>query len=71
MKQAGVGSDMLEIHDDVWKNITRPLGFDGGMRTLERTIEGVVRKVALQVVEGKIKEKMIITPENVKQFLPH
>jgi ATP-dependent Lon protease len=59
----------LTIEDSVWPKIARPLGFDAGIRTLERTIEGIVRKVAKMVVEGKIKE-VVITEANVKQYLP-
>jgi ATP-dependent Lon protease len=50
--------------------ITRPLGFDAGMRTLERTIQGVVRKVAKSIVEGK-GDKFRITTENIREFIPH
>jgi ATP-dependent Lon protease len=45
------------------------LGYDAGIRTLERTIEGIVRKVARQIVEGKT-QSVKITPENVKEFVP-
>ena len=66
---AGISKDSLFIEDDVWKQIVRPLGFDAGIRTLERTIDGITRKVARQIVEGKVKE-VKLTPENVKQYLP-
>jgi len=59
----------LTIDDAVWPKVARPLGFDAGIRTLERTIEGIVRKVAKMVVEGKVKE-VVITEANIKQFLP-
>src|SRR3989304_6200089 len=42
---------------------------EAGIRTLERTIEGIVRKVARSIVEGK-GQSFKITPENVKEFLP-
>jgi ATP-dependent Lon protease len=71
LSQAGVSSEALEIDDEVWSFIVRPLGFDAGMRSLERTIQGVVRKVAREMVEhpepGKIYR---ITKENVKEYLP-
>jgi len=69
VKQSGIPLDSLKIEDDVWAQVTRPLGFDAGMRTLERTIQGLVRKVALQIVEGKEKT-FTITTQNIKEFLP-
>lgn len=69
MKASGLPEGTLKISDDVWANIVRPLGYDGGIRTLERNIDGVVRKVARMLVEGKAKE-VNVTPENVKTFLP-
>ena len=69
MKASGLPQGSLVIDDDVWANIVRPLGYDAGIRTLERNIDGVVRKVAMQIVEGKAKE-VHVTSENVKTFLP-
>lgn len=69
MKMAGLPQGTLIIRDDVWAQVVRPLGYDAGIRTLERTLDGIVRKVARMIVEGKIKSAEI-TPENVKQFLP-
>ena len=66
---SGIKSGQLTINDDVWPQVVRPLGFDSGIRTLERTIDGVCRKVARMIVEGK-GESFTITSENVKEFLP-
>ena len=69
MKAAGVTEGNIVIADDVWANIVRPLGYDAGIRTLERTIDGVVRKVAKLIVEGKV-QSVKIDSTNVKTFLP-
>ena len=69
LKDAGITTDVLQIDDQVWANIVRPLGFDSGIRTLERNIAGIVRKVARHVVEGKIQSVKLI-PENIKEYLP-
>jgi len=69
LKATGVGKEIVTINDEVWSNIARPLGYDAGIRTLERTIERIIRKVAREVVEGKI-ESVTITPENIKAYLP-
>jgi ATP-dependent Lon protease len=68
-KAAGIPPGALTISEDVWPNIVRPLGYDAGIRTLERNIEGVVRKVARMIVEGK-GTTFQITSQNVKEFLP-
>ena len=69
IKESGIPEGGITVDDTVWPNIVRPLGFDSGMRTLERTIQGVVRKVAKEIVEGKI-QNIHFTPENIKQYLP-
>jgi len=69
MASSGIPEGALTIDPDVWANIVRPLGYDAGIRTLERTIEGIVRKVARAIVEGK-GTSFHITAQNVKEFLP-
>ncbi len=69
VQEAGLNQDQIIIDDAVWPQIVRPLGYDAGIRTLERTINGVVRKIARLVVEGKGK-KFHLTSENIKKFLP-
>jgi ATP-dependent Lon protease len=69
LKSSALPENVIIIDDAVWAKITRPLGFDAGIRTLERTISGVVRKVAKLYVEGKVKE-VHITEDNVKNYLP-
>jgi ATP-dependent Lon protease len=69
MKASGLPQEALKIDEDVWANIVRPLGYDAGIRTLERNIDGVVRKIAKLIVEGK--EKAVhVSAANVKTFLP-
>ena len=69
IKAAGIPDGALIIDENVWPNIVRPLGYDAGIRTLERTIDGIVRKVAKMIVEGK-GQSFKITPDNIKEFLP-
>src|SRR3989304_4295707 len=68
LKQSGVPEGSFVIDEAVWPLIVRPLGYDAGMRTLERSIQSIVRKVALQMIEGK-GQKFEISTENVKQYL--
>jgi len=69
MEEAGLEKEALTISSEVWPQIVRPLGYDAGIRTLERTINGICRKVAKMIVQGKGK-KFVITSENIKEFLP-
>ena len=66
---SGLNHGDLVIEDNVWAQIVRPLGFDAGLRTLDRTINGVCRKLAKLKVEGKI-EKIIVNQSNLKQYIP-
>lgn len=68
LKQTGLTDAQLVIDELVWPTIIRPLGFDSGIRSLERAIEGVCRKAARMIVEGKV-QIVNVTPENVKEFL--
>ena len=69
LRLAGIPGGVINIDEEVWPLIVRPLGYDAGIRTLERTIDGLVRKVARLLVEGKITS-IKVTKENVKDFLP-
>jgi ATP-dependent Lon protease len=66
---AGLKPDELAIDDDVWEPIVRPLGYDPGIRGLERLINGICRKAAQMIVEGKA-QNIRVTNDNVKDFLP-
>jgi len=68
LKSVGLTADNLMIEDSVWEKITRPLGFDAGIRTLERTIEGIVRKVAMKTVSGQ-GTTFVVNNTNVKEFV--
>lgn len=69
MTQTGLAREDLEIDDSLWPQIVRPLGFDAGIRTLQRTIQGITRKVAKKIVEGKIRS-VHLTDQNVAEYLP-
>ena len=69
LTEAGLSADNLTIEDEIWPQIVRPLGYDAGIRTLERTIEGMVRKIAKEMVEGKGKH-FHLRSDNIKQYLP-
>lgn len=68
LRKAALPSGALTIVESVWPKLVRPLGFDAGIRTLERTIQNVVRKVAKMIVEGK-GTQFTVTPENIRDFM--
>lgn len=69
LEETGLGKNSLTIDTEVWSRIVRPLGYDSGIRTLERTINGICRKVAKMIVEGKGKNFQI-TVDNMRDYLP-
>ncbi|MBI2029351.1 hypothetical protein HYT02_02965, partial [Candidatus Gottesmanbacteria bacterium] len=69
MSLMGITQNHLTIDDDVWPIIIRPLGFDSGIRSLERTISGMVRKVAKKIVTGE-GTQFHVTTDNLKSFIP-
>ncbi len=68
LKNDGLDETAIKIDPNLWPQIVRPLGFDGGIRSLNRNIDALVRKVALLVIEGK-KGPFVITQENFEQYI--
>lgn len=69
LKQTGVDPNLVQIDQAVWVNIVRPLGFDGGIRSLKRNIDRLVRKLARKVIEGTPGPFQISTA-NLGEYLP-
>jgi len=67
--EAGVDPKLLSIDDTLWAAIIRPLGFDAGIRSLSRTVQGLTRKIARQIVEGQ-PGPFKITEANLAGYLP-
>ena len=65
---SGLTKENLIIDDAVWSKLIRPLGYDAGIRSIERTINDTCRKIARRIVEGK-GTTFHITEENVKEFI--
>lgn len=69
LQEAGLKPEQFVIDADVWPMMVRPLGFDAGIRTLQRTLQSATRRAARILVEKKY-DKVEITTENAKIFLP-
>ncbi|MBI5449216.1 AAA family ATPase [Candidatus Gottesmanbacteria bacterium] len=68
MRESGLTNENLSIDPALWPKLVRPLGYDAGIRSLERTINGVCRKIARLIVEGKGKT-FHVSEENMKEFI--
>ena len=69
LRITGMPVDSITFDEAVWPTITRPLGYDAGIRTMDRIINSVVRKAALRIAEGR-GNKFTITMDNIKEFMP-
>jgi len=68
-RATGLTEEQLKFTDDVWELVVNPLGFDAGIRQLERNLTKIARKVARRIVDG-IATSVTISPENFREFLP-
>jgi ATP-dependent Lon protease len=68
-KDTGLSQGQFSVNEDVWPNIIRPLGYDSGIRSLDRCIGDICRKVARMIVEGKAAS-VTLTNENLRIFMP-
>lgn len=67
MKLTGVDSNQLTVDDALWPELVRPLGYEPGIRSLERLIETIVRKVAYKIVAGE-GNNFYINTNNIREF---
>lgn len=65
---AGLGPTQLTIDEAVWPKLVRPLGFEPGIRSLERLIESIARKLALQAVSGQA-QSLVLTEQNMLEYV--
>jgi ATP-dependent Lon protease len=68
IKNAGLLPNQIEIDPAVWPVVARPLGYDAGIRTLERTIAALTRRVAREIVEGKTTQ-VVVDMTNYKHYM--
>lgn len=68
LDEAGLDKGVLTIDEALWPQIIRPLGYDGGIRSLQRSLQGVCRKVARNMVEGG-KGPFVISEQNLGEYL--
>lgn len=69
LENTSVDKARVQFSDDVWPLMIKPFGYEIDIRNIERTINGVLRKVARKIVEEQV-EQVVITPENYREYLP-
>ena len=69
IKTNGLKESEIEITQDSVLDIIRYYTREAGVRNLEREISKICRKVVKSMVLGKDAEKVIVTPENISEYL--
>ncbi len=64
----GLDTDSLEIPQKIWVQIIRDYTREAGVRSLERQLAGICRKVAREILRGK-QTKIRLTPSRLEDFL--
>ncbi|MCZ6745727.1 MAG: endopeptidase La, partial [Acidobacteria bacterium] len=68
-REAALEEDDLEFQDDAICTILREHTRDSGVRSLERNIAAICRKVTTAKALGKVQGKVCVDAENVRQYL--
>jgi ATP-dependent Lon protease len=68
LKESGLTLANLTIDDAIWPKLVRPLGYDSGIRSLERILVGICRRVARQIVEGR-GTTFAVNEQTIKEFI--
>ncbi len=68
LADAGLSQNQLTIDDSTWDKLVRPLGFEPGIRSLERQVELIVRKTAYKIVSGQATT-VVLNDENLREFI--
>ena len=68
MKENGIAEGQIEFPQECVAQVARHYTREAGVRKLEQQIGTICRKVARRIAEGKT-EKLVITPEVIREFL--
>jgi len=69
MKNNGVKEDELDVTEDAIRDIVRYYTREAGVRSLERELSKICRKVVKGLQLKKMQPKVVVTPENLNEFL--
>jgi len=68
LRNSGLNSEDIIIEEEVWPLLIRPVGFDAGLRQLERNLATLARRVARKHIEGT-ELPIRITKDNLREFV--
>lgn len=69
VKNNGVKEDELEVQEQAVRDIVRYYTREAGVRSLERELSKICRKVIKGIQLKKMEPKVIVTPDNLNDFL--
>jgi len=69
MKENGISTKNIQVTDAAITKLIEDYTREAGVRSLDRQLGSLCRKVARQVAEGQAKSKIKVTPENLATFL--
>lgn len=69
LKAHGISEDRLSFTDDGIEKIIYSYTRESGVRGLEKEIANVMRKVAVKIVSGEAQDRIVVTKDNVKEYL--
>lgn len=68
-KNHGLGATDFDLSEDTLRAVIECYTRESGVRTLEREIAAITRKVALKTLSADDAEEIKVTPENLSDFL--
>ncbi|MGH6630978.1 MAG: S16 family serine protease, partial [Burkholderiales bacterium] len=69
LKNNGVKEDELEVQEQAVRDIVRYYTREAGVRSLERELSKICRKVVKGIQLKKMTPKVLVTPDNLNDFL--
>ena len=69
LKNNGVKEDELEVQEQAVRDIVRYYTREAGVRSLERDLSKICRKVVKGIQLKKMTPKVVVTPDNLNEFL--
>ena len=69
VKNNGVKDEELEVQEQAVRDIVRYYTREAGVRSLERELSKICRKVVKGIQLKKMSPKVIVTPDNLNEFL--
>jgi ATP-dependent Lon protease len=69
IRNNGVKDDELEVQEQAVRDIVRYYTREAGVRSLERDLSKICRKVVKGIQLKKMSPKVVVTPDNLNEFL--